>query len=298
MIVTPQEWVSLSMDSVFAGHGYAVLRAFNAAQAIQRAAGSTLDLLIVDKDLRDATGMELFRSMRQQSLIGPSTPTLLIAPGAWHREEKLAALRDGAWDVCSLPTDGEELFLRVDTWVRAKLAADVTRDQGLLDPDTGLYNAQGLLRRISELGAGAARYNRPLACVILSPQPSTGDSAQADSAQANWVVQAAKTLSDALSSGGRASDAIGRLSATEFVVLAPDTDAKGVIGLAERLRRAMDAMTPAAPCTVRFGCYAVPNFSEASITPSEMLVRAAEALRGPHDGPPIQFFNRLSDIRN
>ncbi|HEX6694712.1 MAG TPA: response regulator [Longimicrobiales bacterium] len=289
------------MDSVFAGPGYAVLRAFNAAQALQRVAGSTLDLLIVDKDLRDASGIELCREMRNQSLIGPSTPTVLIAPGAWHREDKLAALREGAWDVCSLPTDGEELFLRVDTWVRAKLAADQTRDQGLLDPDTGLYNAQGLLRRISELGAGAARYQRPLACVVLSPQPaaSAGSSPQAAKPSSNWVVEAARTLSEALAASGRASDAIGRLSATEFVILAPDTDADGVIGLAERLRRAMDAMSPSSSASVRFGCYAVPNFSEASITPSEMLVRAAEALRGPQtDAPRIQFFNRLSDIRN
>jgi PleD family two-component response regulator len=286
------------MDSVFSGRGYAVLRAFTAAQAIQRVAGASLDLLIVDRDLNQTTAMALCREMRQQGLLTSGTPTMLIGSSPWEREEKLASLREGAWDVCTLPTDGEELFLRADNWVRAKLSADSTREQGLLDPDTGLYNVQGLLRRIAEIGAGAARHSRPLACVVVTPEPpSVGGSAAAEQHTA-WMKSAAKALGDALAIAGRASDAIGRLSDTEFVVLAPDTDAEGVIGLAERLRRAMDASDKPATGTVRFGCYAVPNFSDASITPSEMLVRAAEALRGPEDSNSIHFFNRLEGLKN
>jgi diguanylate cyclase (GGDEF)-like protein len=188
--------------------------------------------------------------------------------------------------------DSEELFLRVDVWVRAKLAGDMTREQGLLDPETGLYNAQGLLRRIAELGAGAVRHRRPLACLVLAAdaEPSFPTSRHSQT----WPSAAAATLATTLREAGRASDTIGRLSATEFVVVAPDTDTAGVMGLAERLRSAMESIVSEDDheWRIRFGCYAVPNFRDASIAPTELLIRAAEALRVADNGEDaIHFFD-------
>jgi PleD family two-component response regulator len=278
LIVTSQEWVSLSVMTLFSPKGYAVLRAFTGSQALDRARGSEIDLLVIDRDLRDMTGVALTERLRADGLIADGTAVLMIAPSTWPRDEKLAALRAGAWEVCSLPFDGEEVFLKFDTYVRAKLASDVTREQGLLDMETGLYNAQGLLRRISELGAVAERHRRSLACLILSPGPAAASAG----VTAEWSpAAAASTLAEALRATGRASDTIGRLNETEFVILAPDTDAAGAIGMAERLQGAVRSLTGNSDQAwqVRFGGYGVPNFRDASIAPSEMLVRAAEALR-------------------
>jgi PleD family two-component response regulator len=303
LIVTGQEWVSLSMMTLFSPRGYAVLRAFTAAQALQRTAEAAVDLLVIDRDLRDAAGTELVERLRSSGAVSETTPVLLISPGAWPREEQLEALRAGAWDVCSLPMDSEALFLKVDAWVRAKLAGDVTREQGLLDPDTGLYNAQGLLRRIAELGAMAGRHRRPLACLVLSadapeadivagtatPLPAGSESAAEDrpasgrsaAAAGGWTLDQANRLAASLQRAGRSSDIIGRLNATQFVIVAPDTDTDGVVGLAERLRARMAELAESGgePWQLRFGCYAVSNFRDASIAPTEMLVRATEALR-------------------
>jgi PleD family two-component response regulator len=278
LIVTSQEWVSLSVMTLFSPKGYAVLRAFTGSQALDRARGSEIDLLVIDRDLRDMTGVALTERLRADGLIADGTAVLMIAPSTWPRDEKLAALRAGAWEACSLPFDGEEVFLKFDTYVRAKLASDVTREQGLLDMETGLYNAQGLLRRISELGAVAERHRRSLACLIMSPGPAAATAGVV----ADWSpTAAASTLAEALRATGRASDTIGRLNDTEFVILAPDTDAAGAIGMAERLQGAVRSLTGNSDQAwqVRFGCYGVPNFRDASIAPSEMLVRAAEALR-------------------
>jgi PleD family two-component response regulator len=283
LIVTAQEWVSLSMVTVFSPKGYAVLRSFNGSQALERVREAPPDLLVVDRELRDMTGLDFCAALRQQTGSGASVPVLLISSSPWPRDDKLDALREGAWDVCSLPMDSEEIFLKVDAWVRAKLANDVSRDQSLLDPDTGFYNAQGLLRRMAELGAGAVRHRRPLACVVLSAEPAAAGGAaegQARGAADPWTAAEVKSFATSLRAAGRASDAIGRLSATEFVILAPDTDDEGVLGLATRLREAMEP-SPAADTGwhMRFGCYAVPNLRDASIAPTEMLIRAAEALR-------------------
>jgi ribosomal-protein-alanine N-acetyltransferase len=109
LIVTSQEWVSLSVMTLFSPKGYAVLRAFTGSQALDRARGSEIDLLVIDRDLRDMTGVALTERLRADGLIADGTAVLMIAPSTWPRDEKLAALRAGAWEVCSLPFDGEEV---------------------------------------------------------------------------------------------------------------------------------------------------------------------------------------------
>lgn len=297
LIVTGEEWLSLSVETLFSPRGYAVLRAFSGAQALERIRQTPPDLLVVAKDLRDMRGVDLCRVAHAQGLATKVMPVMLMAPSAWTREERLEALRAGSWDAVSFPMDGEELFLRVDSWVQAKLSSDVSREQGLLDAATGLYNTQGLLRRMVEMGAGAGRHSRPLACVIVSTDQADPhiQASAATGETRTWSTDSAATFAECLRVAGRASDAIGRLSETEFVVVAPDTDIDGAMGLAQRLKRVVESATvPAAGAVqLRFGCYAVPNFRDASIAPTEMLIRAAEALRSAEsEGQPIRFFER------
>ncbi|HSJ13298.1 MAG TPA: response regulator [Longimicrobiales bacterium] len=286
LIVTAQEWVALSVETLFSPRGYAVLRAFSGAQALQRTSDFEPDLIVADQDLRDMRGSELARALRERGGPASTTPVLLISTSHWTRDERLDALRGGAWDTCALPVDGEELFLRADAWVRAKLAADQARDEGLLDAATGFYNAQGLLRRIAEVAAGAGRRRAPLACVVISSEAEAA-APRADAASVSH------SMAERLRAAGRASDTIGRLSENEFVVLAPDTDSTGAAGLARRLKQVIEkpAEADSPALRLRFGCYAVRDFRDASIAPSEMLIRAAEALRsGPLDDDSIRFF--------
>jgi PleD family two-component response regulator len=280
LMVTSQEWVSLSLETVFSPRGYAVLRSSSGEQGLRRVLDNRPDLLLVEKDLRDMSAANFCSELNARVPGGSVFPACVIGSSPWSREEKLETLRAGAWDVYSLPMDGEELFLKVDKWVRAKLAADLERDRGLLDPETGLYNTQGLLRRIAELGAGAMRYGRPIGCVIVSSEPPAAPSGGPPAGTARtWTAAAAKTVATTLQNAGRASDAVGRLSATEFVVIAPDTDPTGIEGLVQRLRRAIEAAPVEQPLALRFGYYAVPSFGVESIAPTELLVRAAAVLR-------------------
>jgi PleD family two-component response regulator len=240
LIVTGEEWLSLSVETLFSPRGYAVLRAFSGAQALERIRQTPPDLIVIAKDLRDMRGVDLCRVAHAQGLATKVLPIMLMAPSAWTREERLEALRACAWDTVSFPMDGEELFLRVDSWVQAKLASDVTREQGLLDAATGLYNTQGLLRRMVEMGAGAGRHSRALACVIVSTDDAPR--LRTDTAETRtWSRDSAATFAKCLRVAGRASDAIGRLSENEFVVVAPDTDIDGAMGLAQRLKRVVES---------------------------------------------------------
>ena len=271
------------LESLLESGGYGVLRERTGRDALQRARATHPDVIIVDADLSDQDGVELCRALRADPRITTSTPILLVAGGPSTRELRLAALAAGAWECIAPPHDADEILLTVQAYVRAKLDADRARAEGLLDPLSGLYNRQGLARRARELGSHAFREHGALACVAVALDLEQGEAAvTAEETDGAAVVRCV----NALKSTARLSDVVGRLSATEFAVLAPGTDASGARRLAERLAQSIhtrttppDAAQAAPRVRVRCGYEAVANMGYAPIEPVELLVRASAALR-------------------
>jgi diguanylate cyclase (GGDEF)-like protein len=322
LIANDQEWSARSLETILGPRGYAVLRSYNARQTLDLARRVRPDVVILDVRLPDGNGLEVCRTLRGPSYLGSATPILLTSSDPGHRGEQVAAYAAGAWDYVLLPLDGEVLVHKLDTFAAAKREADRLREEGLLDPATGLYNARGLARRAREIGAEASRRRDALACVAFIPAP--GDGSEFDDATADDVVsRIAEKVGGLLRRTGRTSDAVGRLGRTEFAIIAPATEAAGAHRLAERVQAAVEAeqivvRTPAAapapageaptafaPATraegdseapsrvrVRIGYCAVPDFAESSVDAVEMLVRAASALRqsGSSGASPIQEF--------
>src|SRR5436189_201809 len=265
------------------GGGYAVLQERTGQHGLERAGTTEPDVILVDAELPDMAGVELCRMLRADPRVSSSTPILLTIRDAATREQRLAALRAGAWECIAPPHDAEEILLKIGAYVHAKLDADRARAGGLLDPVTGLYNRQGLARRARELGSQAFREHGPLACIVLAldvEPPEPGAAPPQGGTGLGRYVQAIK-------SAARLSDVIGRLSATEFAVLAPGTDAGGARRLAERLASSVAATTvtgtagaaAASPVRVRCGYEAVANVGYAPIEPVDLLVRASTAVR-------------------
>src|SRR3989454_8977891 len=73
---------------------------------------------------RSQAGVELCRALRADPRITTSTPILLAADEPCTREGRLAALAAGAWDCIAPPHDADEILLKVQAYVRAKLDAD------------------------------------------------------------------------------------------------------------------------------------------------------------------------------
>src|SRR6267378_1521287 len=188
--------------------------------------------------LQERSGQHaLDRARSTDPRVSSSTPILLTIRDAATRAQRLAALRAGAWECIAPPHDADEILLKISAYVHAKLDADRARTEGLLDAMTGLYNRQGLARRARELGSQAFREHGPLACIVLALDVEPVEpAAQQQGGNLGRYVQALK-------SAARLSDVIGRLSATEFAVLAPGTDAGGARRLAERLASSVSATT-------------------------------------------------------
>jgi diguanylate cyclase (GGDEF)-like protein len=283
LIVAEHEWATRSLESVLAPNGYAVQRAYTGRTAFERARAMNPDLLFVDMRLPDMDAVHVCRALRTDPRFLVATPILAISSGVPDRQQRLALLKAGAWDVIGLPTDTEELLLRLDTWVRAKIESDETRETSLLDQITGLYSLRGLLRRARELTSEAVRHDRSLACIAIGAEQSGFLETTADTSSelAGRIAQVFRQIS-------RESDAIGRFGESDFIILAPDTDAAG----AERLaRRVLDALAAAGlsqvataeagkNVRVRAGCYAVAGLPKtAYLEPAELLSRATMALR-------------------
>jgi two-component system cell cycle response regulator len=306
LIANDQEWSARSLETILGPEGYAVLRTYTSRQTLDLAHRVAPDVVMVDARLPDGDAFELCRTLRDESYLGSATPILITSSDPGHRGQLLAAYEAGAWDYVLLPLDGEVLLHKMRTFAAVKREADRLRDEGLLDPATGLYNARGLARRAREIGAEASRRRDALACVAIIPAPESG-AAFADAQSEEVVSRVAEQLGGLLRRTGRSSDAVGRLGRTEFAIIAPATEAEGAQRLAERVRAAVDAarisitggggrMSDSGVAQdavesadtaeeglrhlgVRIGYYAVPDFAESAVDAVEMVVRAADALR-------------------
>jgi PleD family two-component response regulator len=284
LVAGEREGTARWLEGILAPHGFAVFQAVNGRHALARAHGTQPDAIFMDAVLPDMSGLELCRLLREDPRVTPATPLLITTPHVPTREQRLAALRAGAWDCIGRATDPDELVLKLEAAMRAKLDADRARAEGLVDPGSGLYNRQGVARRAVELGSQAFRQRSALACVVfavdLEPAAATGEAAAAAIVRCVQVLKAT----------GRVSDVVGRLGPTEFAVLAPATDRVGATKLAQRLVGAIEAPAvrgqPGPPLRVRAGLEAVGNVGYAPIKPMDLLIRASAALRRgtPVDG--------------
>lgn len=282
LIANDQEWSARSLETVLGPSGYAVLRAYTGRQALELARTTHPDLVLLDERMPDLRGTDVCRMLRDDPHFGPHTPVVIVTADLVGREQHLAALRAGAWDCIGEPLDTEALLLRIGTWVRAKREVDRVRDQSLLDPATGLYNMRGLARRAREMGAEAYRSRGALACVALAPE--AGTPASDAMVMEELAEQLAEHLGGVIRQAGRASDVIGRLGRNEFAIIAPATQAPGVLRLVERLQERVESAPFGVGQSSRgvrlsAGYYAVDDYAESTVDAVEMLLRAAAALR-------------------
>ncbi len=286
LIVDDQEWSSRSLESVLAPNGYAVMRVYSARTGLERARTLPPDLIFINTNLPNGDGVGLCRALREDPQFSASMPILITGSERPTREQRLEALRAGAWDFVSYPIDAQELLLRLEAYMKARFETSRVWQQSLIDQPTGLYNLRGLERRAQELRSQAHREQQPLACVVLAQSWESETEGTSFLTEEQVIAAAAARLGKALKQIGRTSDAIGRLGQIEFAILAPSTDGEGAVKLAERLAGALrsldhetDERADRAPIQLRAGYDAVDNVREAPLEAKDLLLHATIALR-------------------
>jgi len=292
LMVNDEEWATRAIESILKPEGYAVLMAYTGAQALELASKIRPDLILVDLRLPDVTGIDLCARLRRLPTVRDSTPILLYTAGSVDMKVRMQAFRAGAWGLLRHPINPQELLAQLRPYVAAKRDVDAALAASDLDPSTGFYNMQGLLRRGREMTADVGRSQRPLACVVLGPSRPRSEAdidadPDADSdpiAEDEREAEVSRTLGQILLSLTRISDAVGRSGSSDFVILAPGTDQSGAQQLAERITRAVEQGAAAGEdqllgIHLKAGLYAVSGTEPDTVIPEELLRRASAALQ-------------------
>ncbi len=284
LLVDGKESSATSVEEILKPRGHVVLRAHTGKQALGLVQKVSPDAVLIEAQLSDADGIDLLRELNRVGTIYPTTPKFILSGTELGKAERIEAMSAGAWDVLIRPIDQDELILRLDTFVRAKQAADRVREEGLTDPNTGFYNIRGILRRTKEIRADAFRYERPLTCMAFGPHPLDAPTLP-DEEAAELAEIMSQPVAEALRTVTRISDTVGRLGPGEFVVLAPGTDEAGALRLADRVLKALEAdsarqafgITPEALAQLRAGFVSVNAKDETAA--EDLLLQATIALR-------------------
>jgi PleD family two-component response regulator len=286
-------WLTRALDSMLAPQGYRVLCVTSGRELLEHVVDMRPDVVLMDANLQDLDSIAVCRKLRQLRAVSWHTPVFMITSTPATKQQRLAALEAGAWDYLSLGVNVEELLLKVDAFTRVKLETDHMLEEDA-EPASGLYTKRGLERRARELVSDAFRRHAPLACLALSVEPDTPRAPSEAAAAPPVVVDFASRL---LQASGRASDAIGRAPAGEFLVLAPSTAPAGAAQMARRLSHVIEAAGPRPaglpPLRVRAGYEAVGDLHETPLDPASLLAHASAALvraRASGNGSPIQRY--------
>lgn len=94
--------------------GYTVHTASDGSSALELLKNELIDLVVLDLMLPDISGLEICRRMRRDGIMLP----MLIISAMDSREDKVAALNEGADDYMTKPFDPAEVIARVHSLVR------------------------------------------------------------------------------------------------------------------------------------------------------------------------------------
>ncbi len=171
------------------------------------------------------------------------------------------------------------LVAYITTMFSADIRYGLNRAKLLSETDelTGIFNMRGFVAIANRLFAQAQRYDRPASLLMVDSDNLKQVNDQHGHEAGNRLLQ---HLVKAVQSQLRFTDVPARYGGDEFVVMLPDTPARGALEVAERMRRAVEEApfsTDAGrvPSTVSIG---VASYPEDGRSMDALLARADRAL--------------------
>ncbi|HJQ10463.1 MAG TPA: response regulator [Gemmatimonadaceae bacterium] len=280
LIACSDEWMCRSLQSLFEEKDYSAMWVESGKEALRLARENRFDVILLDERLGDLDAIEVCVALRDDPLFDHATPIVVTSSSHGTPRSRTATYAAGAWEYCMQPIDGDALFLKIATFLRARDQGLGSSPQHVTDPANGLYTTYGLAQVGQPLGAIALRQHQPFACLAVTPDVAEdGDTKERPSRlNESGFTDVANVVKDQ----SRKSDVVGRTAPDRLTILAPYTDADGVKRMVARLQRALDSASVqrAVPRRLRLraGYCAVPDFAVGNVDLSELVHRAESAL--------------------
>lgn len=220
------------LHGILSEEGFEVLELTSGKALVDTAIQQRPDVIILDLDSSGIRGLKLCESLRRTS----STQHIpVILQTAQHRDaEKIVeGLSKGAFDYLIKPYNDREFIARVGVMTRISRMLNENRHLAMTDVLTGLLNRRSLFERLREEVDRAKRYRTCISCVMIDLDHFKRVNDTYGHSGGDEVL---KETGRVLAESKRLPDVVGRYGGEEFLMLLPETGAKGAEILAERVR--------------------------------------------------------------
>lgn len=252
--------------------GFAVIRVSTGKMALALARGARPDVLLLEQQLPDMTGLETCTMLRHDVGLSPEVPVLLLGTAGEGLPDEFSDAQAVPQEVLERDTPLDELARRIESHVRTRRMASA-EDYGAPEvPSTSAVAGSVLGLRARELGALMVRMHAALSCLVFSVDAT--------------LLRERETVSGMVNAA-RTSDVLGPLGTAEIGVIAPVTDHVGAVAFARRMSTVLRQRVEAAPAPyrreLRVGYAAIDNLKYSPVDPLILMARAAAAV---NDGVP------------
>ena len=294
LVVDDEEVVRSVVLEVLEGMGFLANPAESLTAGRERLAGERYDLLIIDKNLPDGSGLSLAREVAEGSL----DAQVVIISGYATLSSAVEALQAGVADFVVKPFDLADFRARLQRTIESlklrrayrMLFKELQEKNAILeglatrDPLTGLDNHASFQESVSREIERGRRYGARCAVVLASIDRFRDINANLGFSGGDALL---RDLGAFLLRSGRAADlpaylaggdVLARFGGDTFAILLPQTDRTGAATRAEHLRRTLE-QTELGPglrrITVSVGVAAFPEHAQDADT---LIAAAATSL--------------------
>lgn len=219
------------------GQNYEIKTTTSSMEALDIIENWHPQLMIIDVNLPQLSGMEAVRRLRDQR----ETFSVIMISGSNDSEQAIAGLEAGADDYISKPFNSKELLARVRAQFRIRdlteqLVRSNARLKDLADTDdlTGLMNMRSLYSRLHYEIERGKRYQRTVCVVMMDLDEFKSVNDGHDHLFGSYVLtEVGKLIRNSI----RNVDIAARYGGDEFLIVLTEIDRPAVYSFCERLRK-------------------------------------------------------------
>ncbi|MFM2036031.1 MAG: hypothetical protein RL459_1296 [Pseudomonadota bacterium] len=212
--------------------------ASSGAEALHQAREWLPDLVLLDADLGDMTGLQVMQDMRQ----APSLQEVAVIFVTSHDEEALevAVLQAGAADFITKPIRTAPLMARVQTQLKVQQLTHELREMATHDGLTGVANRRAFDQGYAQAWRLARRSGQSMALLMVDVDHFKRYNDHYGHQAGDVCLQ--RVAAQLTRFCQRPGDIVARYGGEEFVLMLPDTDRAGAMHVAQSLLASMEEL--------------------------------------------------------
>ncbi len=234
------------LEKILVQEGFSVTSVENGKEALAKFKQDFFPIVLTDWLMPEMEGPELCEAIRNENPEGYVYIVLLTAKDSM--DDIISGLEAGADDYLTKPANRSELIARLKNGLRIlelerslKAANEEIRILSITDPLTGIYNRSYLNERLPQEIKRSIRYKRALSLILCDLDHFKLVNDQYGHVAGDAVLKG--FVNCVVASIREQIDWTARYGGEEFLIVLPETDFKGAMHLAERLRKVV-SQTP------------------------------------------------------